>query len=98
MSTGVWLVEVTAPAPLVVVTPALLEAVGVGGWGVGSTPLAVVRPKFCTVRLAVKVCPVVSADGRSKRVMRRSDPACTEAVLLVAAADVTSWPELASVP
>ncbi|HYV47967.1 MAG TPA: hypothetical protein VFA20_24070, partial [Myxococcaceae bacterium] len=81
MTAGSTVLVVVAPAPPVVVS--------VGGLGVGSTPLAVVPPKFCTVRLAVNVCPVVSADGMSKLVMRRSDPACTEAVLLVAEADVT---------
>src|SRR3954462_1011916 len=90
MTAGSTVLEVVAPAPP--------EAVSVGGLGVGSTPVAVVPPKFWTASVAVKVWPVVSADGMSKLVMRRSEPSCTEAVLLVAAADVTRAPELASVP
>src|SRR3954469_13343881 len=90
MTAGSTVLEVVAPAPP--------EAVSVGGLGVGRTPVAVVPPKFWTVIVAVKVWPVVSADGMSKLVMRRSEPACTEAVLLVAGADVTRVLELASVP
>src|SRR3954463_10773186 len=90
MTAGSTVLEVVAPAPP--------EAVSVGGLGVGRTLVAVVPPKFWTVTVAVKVWPVVTADGMSKLVMRRSEPACTEAVLDVAAADVTRAPELASVP
>ena len=88
MSTGVWLVEVTALAPPVVVT--------VGGSG--TTCCAVAPPLFTTCMVAVKVCPRDSDVGTENEVMVSPDGATTLATLEGVVGAFTVPPVVASTP